>query len=96
MKRRKTIHLRAVGLIEDGSWCAVCLETGYRGYGDSFAAALADLVAATECALRSVRAHHEAATAIFNGGPAAPRYRSMYQRAVLTARRPSAVFPVAA
>jgi hypothetical protein len=96
MSRRKHFHLRAVGFIEGKEWGAMCLETGYLGYGPTFEAALVDLVEATRAAIACVRRQGWPDDAIFNGGPVPRRFVAMYERAIQSAARPSAVFQVAA
>jgi hypothetical protein len=93
MHRRKNYYFRAVGFIEeDGRWGAICLETSYIGYGATFEAALADLVAATRCAIASIRAAGLTDAAM--GQPASRRDWALYERAIANARHPSATFQV--
>jgi hypothetical protein len=44
MHHRRHFNLRAVGFTEGREWAAICLETGYLGYGGTFADALIDLI----------------------------------------------------
>ena len=74
-------EIRILGVIEeeDGAWCAIALETGLRGYGNTFEEAVEDLHEAVRAQV-SFNVQDEALDEHNIFQPAEDRYFDLYEK----------------
>ena len=76
MKKPASVTLNVLGVREDEMWCAIALEMGLLGYGETFEEALEDLKETIIAQVTYAIDHHQSIDHIFI--PAEPYYFERY------------------